>query len=216
MHKDRYVVLQASTFAEEKVDPDLFFDRFRWAELSLGFSYTGDSDGKVIPLSLWEINDATHDTIEDLQTIRAHLTVRSKEDRFPLRPLFAVWDSALPVSALSALHSISMSANSDFGVPPIPSIETSSACERSVNAYEQDEPWASSVKSLEQTISRHHMKQRGKITAFSGGKEVSKEAYYAESFRPALISSAFETILHALPQGEDWRITATSSTTNSA
>ena len=52
MHKDRYIILQASTFTEENVDPDLFFDRFRWAELSLGFSYTGDSDGKVIPLSL--------------------------------------------------------------------------------------------------------------------------------------------------------------------
>lgn len=55
MHKDRYIILQASTFTEENVDPDLFFDRFRWAELSLGFSYTGDSDGKVIPLSLGKL-----------------------------------------------------------------------------------------------------------------------------------------------------------------
>ena len=43
VYEDNYIILETSASAAVEVDVDLLFDRFRWAELSLGFASTGNS-----------------------------------------------------------------------------------------------------------------------------------------------------------------------------
>ena len=95
VYEDNYIILEASASAAVEVDVDLLFDRFRWAELSLGFASTGGSLDEEVSSGLWELNDVTRNMNKELQAIQVHVNVRSAEGRLPLRQLFAVWDLAL-------------------------------------------------------------------------------------------------------------------------
>ena len=89
-YEDNYIILEAIGPASAPVDLDLLFDRFRWAELSLGFACTGDSFNKDVSWGLWELNDVTNNRVNGSQSIQVHVNLRSVGNCLPLRPLFAV------------------------------------------------------------------------------------------------------------------------------
>ena len=63
------IILETSASAAVEVDVDLLFDRFRWAELSLGFASTGNSLNEEVSSGLWELNDVTR----NMNVARVHL-----------------------------------------------------------------------------------------------------------------------------------------------
>lgn len=206
--KDEYLILEAVTSADVEVDLDLLFDRFRWAELSLGFASTGSSLNKEVSLGLWELNDVTRIVNTDIQAIHVHVNVRSANERLPLRPLFSVWDLALPVSVVSNLRLITVKKISGSGTSPVQRIPFPDFYSRQSFDDTDKECWASSVALIDDVLARHHTAEQGKIMLSVGGEKTKEARINAEGFRPAIISSDFESILGDLLLEEEWFIAA--------
>lgn len=195
MYKDNYIILEASTPADVEVDLDLLFDRFRWAELSLGFASTGNSFNEEVSLGLWELNDVTRNMLKEQQAIQVHVNVRSTDDRLPLRPLFAVWDLALPVSMVPNLRSITMKRISSSGISPVQRNPFPDFYSQYSFDDVDNESWASSVALIDHVLIQYQKTEQGKIALSIGGEKAKEKKFYAEGFRPAIISSDFESIL---------------------
>lgn len=208
VYEDNYIILEASAPAGAEVDLDLLFDRFRWAELSLGFASTGSSLNEEVSSGLWELNDVTRNMNKELQAIQVHVNVRSVEGRLPLRQLFAVWDLALPVAIISNLRSVAMKRVSRPGISPVQRDPFPDFYSRHCLEDMGKESWASAVALIDHVVVRHRTPEQGKIALSVGGEKTKEATFYAEGFRPTVVSSDFESILGGLSLEGEWSIAA--------
>ena len=208
VYEDNYIILEASASAAVEVDVDLLFDRFRWAELSLGFASTGGSLDEEVSSGLWELNDVTRHMNKELQAIQVHVNVRSAEGRLPLRQLFAVWDLALPVAIISNLRSVAMKRISRPGISPVQRNPFPDFYSRDCLEDVAKESWASAVALVDHVVVRHRTPEQGTIALKVGGEKTKEATFYAEGFRPVIISRDFESILGDLPLEEEWSVAA--------
>lgn len=208
-YEDNYVILEAIALANTAVNLDLLFDRFRWAELSLGFACTGNSFDEKVSWGLWELNDVTGRRANGNQSIQAHVNLRSVDNHLPLRPLFAVWDLALPSPVVSNLHSIIMKRISGSGASPIQRDPLPNYYSKDSTQEVDGTSWNTSVAIIDRTLSRHQMTEQAKISVTMNGKKVDKGTFRGEGFRPAIISSHLESIIRSLPHDGQWCVEAT-------
>lgn len=184
MYEDNYIILEASASAAVEVDVDLLFDRFRWAELSLGFASTGGSLDEEVSSGLWELNDVTRNMNKELQAIQVHVNVRSAEGRLPLRQLFAVWDLALPVAIISNLRSVAMKRISRPGISSVQRNPFPDFYSRDCLEDVAKESWASAVALVDHVVVRHRTPEQGIIALRSGEKRPKKQRSMQKDFAP--------------------------------
>lgn len=208
MYEDNYLILEALTPADIHVDLDLFFDRFRWAELSLGFAHTGSSENEKLSLGLWELNDATHEINSGHQIIRLHVNARSTNGRLPLRPLFATWDLTLPAHTITAIQTISLKSLYSSTISPLQRDPLPDFYSKQTVADPDNKSWGSAVSLIDQLLDRYGTAQRGRITLNIEGTRIKEHHFHTEGFRPGAISHHFDSLLNAIPQKE-WSVTAT-------
>lgn len=79
MYVDCPVTLKARISRAQSIDLDLYFDRFRQTELSLGFAWAGGSYHSDVSASWWEINDVNCFHMHDSQLLCTRLSMRSLE-----------------------------------------------------------------------------------------------------------------------------------------
>lgn len=207
-YEDNYVILDAIAPSNTAVNLDLLFDRFRWAELSLGFACAGNSFDEKVSWGLWELNDVTGKQINGYQSIQAHVNLRSVGNRLPLRPLFAVWDLALPTPVVSNLHSIIMKRIPGSGTSPIQRDPLPDYYSTDSTQEVDGTSWNTSVAIIDRTLSRHQVTEQAKISVTMNGKKVDKGIFRGEGFRPAIISGHFESIIRNLPRDGQWCVEA--------
>ena len=145
---------------------------------------------------------------KELQAIQIHVNVRSAEGRLPLRQLFAVWDLALPVAIISNLRSVAMKRISRPGISPVQRNSFPDFYSGHCLADIDKESWASAVALVDHAVVRHRTPEQGKIALKVRGEKTKEVTFYAEGFRPVIISRDFESILGDLPLEEEWSVAA--------
>ena len=158
---------------------------------------------------LWELNDVTGKQVNGYQSIQSHVNLRSVGNRLPLRPLFAVWDLALPAPLVSNLHSIIMKRIPGSGTSPLQRDPLPDFYSKDSTQEVDGASWNTSVAIIDRTLSRHQVTEQANISVFMNKMKVDEEIFRGEGFRPAIISSNFESIIRNLPHDGQWCVEAT-------